>query len=170
MYNLNRIDKINEKFALLNSGEFLMNIDDVKEIIKASEKYIKLWTQPEIESYNKALLEIRINENNDTKKYRDRIKIRKKELEEKRFIYLILNKRNGLYKIGLSSNPEFREKTLQSEEPEIEVINTYKGGFKIEKEIHSTFKEKRVRGEWFRLKNEDLELLNTILTNKQINK
>ena len=164
MYNLNRIDKIDKKFALLNSGEFLMNINEVKKIIKASEKYIKLWKQSEIDSYNKALLEIRLKENNDTKKYREREKIRKQEREEKRFIYLILNKRNGLYKIGLSINPITREKTLQSEEPEIEVIYTYKGGFKIEKEIHNTFKDKRVRGEWFKLKSEDLELLNNILT------
>jgi hypothetical protein len=163
MYNLNRIDKIDKKFALLNSGEFLMNIDEVKKIIKASQKYIKLWKQSEIENYNNALLDIRSKESNDTKKYRERVKIRKKELEEKRLIYLILNKRNGLYKIGLSINPVIREKTLQSEEPEIEVINTYKGGFKIEREIHSTFKDKRVRGEWFKLNSDDLELLNTIL-------
>ena len=37
-------------------------------------------------------------------------------------IYLMFNSRNGYTKIGRSINPKLREKTLQGEEPEIEMI------------------------------------------------
>lgn len=73
------------------------------------------------------------------------------------YIYLMRNCRNGLIKIGFSSNPKFREKTLQSEEPEIELIFKRKGSFFDEDALHSRFASKRVRGEWFRLSLDDIK-------------
>ena len=72
--------------------------------------------------------------------YNDDIKI---------YTYLIKNKRNGLYKIGRSKNIKQREKTLQSEEPEISVIKTFDSD--IESILHSKYSDYRVRGEWFKL-------------------
>lgn len=40
------------------------------------------------------------------------------------YVYLMKNSRNGLTKIGHSSNPVFREKTLQAEEPEINLLHS----------------------------------------------
>lgn len=40
---------------------------------------------------------------------------------DENFIYLMLNSRNSLVKIGRSKSPQFREKTLQAEEPEIAI-------------------------------------------------
>lgn len=75
-------------------------------------------------------------------------------------IYLMKNIRNGYYKIGRSINPEYRERTLQSEAPEIEMIFasplTYAG---YEKKLHIKFKEKRIRGEWFSLNLKDIEFV-----------
>jgi len=156
MYNLARISQIQKKFTLLNSGDYLMNINEVEEIIKASKKYLKHWKQIEIDDYNEKLLAQREKEIKDTSKYRELVKRQKLEREEKRFLYIIHNKRNGLYKIGISINPAFRERTLQSEEPEIEIIETFKGGFELEKQIHSFFAGKRIRGEWFKLNDEDI--------------
>jgi DNA invertase Pin-like site-specific DNA recombinase len=68
--------------------------------------------------------------------------------------YLMVNKRNNLYKIGKSNSVEYREKTLQSEEPEIHTIATC--NLNIESIIHKMFKKKRVRGEWFDLETEDV--------------
>jgi len=41
------------------------------------------------------------------------------------FVYVILNTRNNLIKIGKSKLPNYREITLQSEEPEIELLFAY---------------------------------------------
>jgi len=75
------------------------------------------------------------------------------------FIYLMLNLRNSLVKIGLSKNPNFREKTLQSEEPEIGLITFWKAPKQVERELHKQFKDKRQRGEWFKLSFSDLKTI-----------
>jgi hypothetical protein len=65
--------------------------------------------------------------------------------------YLIKDLGTGLYKIGFSSNPIKREKTLQSEKPNIKMIKVFDKN--IEKELHLNYKDFRVRGEWFNLNN-----------------
>jgi len=77
----------------------------------------------------------------------------------------MLNKRNGLCKIGLSIDAVKRERTLQGEEPEVELIKTFKGGFELERMIHSHFAEKRVRGEWFRLEEGDILIIEELFSN-----
>ena len=62
--------------------------------------------------------------------------------------YLIKNKRNGFYKIGKSRNPKYREKTLQSEEPN---YIGKKWDKDIERELHNNYDKYRLRGEWFKL-------------------
>ena len=77
--------------------------------------------------------------------------------EDQNYIYLMLNKRNGLVKIGTSIRPKFREKTLQGEEPEIYLISIWQAPREIEKELHKRFSDKKKRGEWFKLKSRDLK-------------
>jgi hypothetical protein len=72
------------------------------------------------------------------------------------FVYLMLNKRNGLIKIGKSINPSYREKTLHSEEPEIVLICYWVAPGTVEKELHQKYSTKRERGEWFKLTFSDL--------------
>jgi len=67
------------------------------------------------------------------------------------FVYIILNKDNCLYKIGYSKDPVFREKTLMSQEPNIEVIFKHEANMDDESKIHKAFEKYRVRGEWFTL-------------------
>lgn len=81
---------------------------------------------------------------------------KEKSRPKKGFIYLMRNKRNGMTKIGWSINPEFREKTLQSEEPEIEMIAKFPGSLEAEGELHTLFIDQRVRGEWFNLSEEQI--------------
>lgn len=74
-------------------------------------------------------------------------------------IYLCRNFRNGYTKIGLSCNPRYRESTLQSEEPDAKVLFAMPGTRKQEKKLHDQFSDKRIRGEWFNLSDDDIRLI-----------
>ncbi|MEI7987362.1 MAG: GIY-YIG nuclease family protein, partial [Armatimonadota bacterium] len=76
------------------------------------------------------------------------------------YVYLMEDLRNGSIKIGKSSSPRKREKTLQSEEPSIHLRFAIPCKDKVEKELHNEFAMKRLRGEWFQL--ESAELLDLI--------
>jgi hypothetical protein len=71
-------------------------------------------------------------------------------------VYVMIDKNTGYYKIGRSVRPEYREKTLQSEKPTIEMLFYYDAKVKDEKELHEKFQSKRIRGEWFDLSGSDL--------------
>tara|TARA_R100001443_G_scaffold30830_2_gene44735 strand:+ start:3114 stop:3941 length:828 start_codon:yes stop_codon:yes gene_type:complete len=71
-------------------------------------------------------------------------------------VYVMIDKNTGYYKIGRSIHPKFRERTLQSEKPTIEMLFHHNAMIKDEKELHELFKNKRVRGEWFDLNGTDL--------------
>jgi len=73
------------------------------------------------------------------------------------YVYLMLNKRNSSIKIGRSKKPLFREKTLQSEEPLVEVIAIWEAPNFVERELHNLFASNRKRGEWFDLSFKDLK-------------
>lgn len=78
------------------------------------------------------------------------------------FVYLMHDTANGYYKIGISNKPYYREHTLQSEKPAIELIASKKFPVRkiaesIEKSLHDVFSEKRLRGEWFELNETDVK-------------
>jgi hypothetical protein len=83
--------------------------------------------------------------------------------EEVRYIdnniktYLMKNGRSKLYKIGKSSNPSIREKTLQSEDPNNIMVKIW--DYNIETLLHNIYKEHRVRGEWFNLTKIQVEYI-----------
>ena len=66
-------------------------------------------------------------------------------------IYLMKDGSNGYYKIGISDNPQHREKTLQSEKPDIDMVGHWKQTTDQEKAWHCYFSDQRLRGEWFKL-------------------
>jgi hypothetical protein len=81
------------------------------------------------------------------------------------FVYLMVDTTNNYYKIGISKNPKYREKTLQSEKPTIELIWSKKFANRkmaksIEGALHKTFENEHVRGEWFKLSPKDIEDIN----------
>lgn len=76
------------------------------------------------------------------------------------YVYLMEDLRNGRIKIGKSTSPRKREKTLQSEEPNVQLRFAIPCEDAIEKELHGEFAMKRVRGEWFQLdKTQVLDLI-----------
>ena len=71
---------------------------------------------------------------------------------------------NGFYKIGISNNPEHRERTLQSEKPSIEIVCSKEYPIRsiaeaFEAALHKAFASKRIRGEWFSLDETDVMVL-----------
>lgn len=72
------------------------------------------------------------------------------------FIYVMEDLRNKTFKIGRSKTPGKRERTLQSEMPQIVMRFSIPGEEAHEKQLHDQFEAKRVRGEWFSLADADL--------------
>ncbi len=82
-------------------------------------------------------------------------------MTESCFVYLMHDLANDYYKIGISNNPAYRERTLQSEKPTIELIIAKEFPVRriaeaFEAALHKTYEAKRLRGEWFRLDSNDV--------------
>lgn len=75
------------------------------------------------------------------------------------YVYLMVNTETALIKIGFSKKPQYREKTLQSQEPQVHLIACWKADRSIETSLHRKFKKNRVRGEYFKLSLHDLRLI-----------
>lgn len=77
------------------------------------------------------------------------------------YVYLMQDLSTSYYKIGLSKTPEYRERTLQSEKPTIRMIchkklPSRKIAEAFERALHNAFADKRIRGEWFNLDENDV--------------
>lgn len=77
------------------------------------------------------------------------------------YVYLMRHK-NGKTKIGRSKYPQARERTLQSEDPELEMILCFECHEKIEARMHKIFADLRVRGEWFSLEQRHIDWIRLI--------
>lgn len=77
-------------------------------------------------------------------------------VKDREYVYLMVNSDTFFIKIGRSTKPFYRERTLHSQEPGIHTIALWPGDGKLEKELHAVFKHRNVRGEWFRLTLADL--------------
>lgn len=77
-------------------------------------------------------------------------------VQEANYLYLMLNKDNGFFKIGRSKNPRYREGTLQSKEPSIVLLKVWESDLRLERLVQKRFIERKVRGEWFKLDYNDI--------------
>ena len=80
------------------------------------------------------------------------------------FIYLVHCE--GFYKIGIATNLRKRVSNIQTSNPFKVTLVAYtktENVFADELELHELFKDKRVRGEWFKLNDDDLFYLREIL-------
>ncbi len=90
--------------------------------------------------------------------------------DEECYVYLMIDTTNNHHKIGISSKPEWREKTLQSEKPTIELLASKKFinrkiAASFEKALHETYSNKRIRGEWFQLDLKEIKEIEITLIN-----
>lgn len=94
-----------------------------------------------------------------------RQKVSLNKAQDAGFVYVIYFRDSAgmpYYKIGLSSSFDSRMKAHQCSSPfELMVACTYYVGNMANEEqyLHSLFKEKRIRGEWFRLTDGDLTVI-----------
>jgi hypothetical protein len=79
------------------------------------------------------------------------------------FVYLMEDLRNGAFKIGRSRTPHKRERTLQSEVPQVALRFSIPADLDHEKQLHAHFDKKNRRGEWFDLAEDDLIWIVTFL-------
>ena len=68
--------------------------------------------------------------------------------------YLMKDSNTGLIKIGKAIDPKFRERTLQSEKPTISLFAICDN--LVEDELHKKYNDKRIRGEWFKLSEDEV--------------
>jgi hypothetical protein len=85
-------------------------------------------------------------------------------VNSKTYLYLMKHA-NGLTKIGISKRPKIREKTLQAEDPMLELHYVTSSDRSTEKRLHDIFAEHRVRGEWFRLSDNHIEWIKFVCGN-----
>ena len=108
------------------------------------------------------LEEKRRRESEDAKKaFEEMERLRKSHFST--FVYLMEDLRNGHFKIGRSATPARRERTLQSEVPQIVLRFSIPADENHERELHEHFTDKRLRGEWFALSSDDLVWLVSFL-------
>jgi hypothetical protein len=84
-------------------------------------------------------------------------------------LYLMCEGEKGYIKIGQTKNNlETRRKgvaepTLNAKDPQIWIISAWEAPKEVEKKLHSDYKSKRKRGEWFDLKAVDLKEINEMM-------
>ena len=139
----------------MNGPIYYLDIETLRYIKSLAEESIDNITSSgeNIEETNSIILENFIN---STKS----ITYKKKEPEPK-YLYIMKDTSTGYHKIGISKNPQYREKTLQSEKPTIEIVwvsdSTTIKARDIEKALHSYFEHRRTRGEWYNLSSHQIE-------------
>lgn len=83
---------------------------------------------------------------------------------EETFTY-IFKDNSGFYKIGKSKKVEERLKSLQTGNPTISIIASYKGDF--ENELHRIYSRQKVKGEWFCLSKQDLDNIRKMIKQRR---
>lgn len=161
--NLKKRDFLKWKIQFFNGSEFILGgCDNERFNVKLMRTIIKDFT----EQYQ-LLVETEITEHQPLID-----KAQNSALEnstETCHVYLMHDTTNNYHKIGISAKPEYREKTLQSDKPTIELICSKeypdRGIAKsIENALHNNYSSKHIRGEWFELT--DFDVLNIIKTLK----
>ena len=149
---LERDYKIDEAFQMLEKA-YATKSEDPYIIDSIGWAYYLIDNYVEAEKYLKRAVELmKANEHLFVERMEQTEYVRPKSK-----CYILKDHNTGLYKIGKSVNPVFREKTLQSEKPTIEAVKIFKQNH--EDELHKKYNKHRVRGEWFKLNKIQLKYI-----------
>lgn len=158
--HLHQIIIVDGKVLIGNSGQYLVDREHIQEIMNYCQQCLEHIDNDLIKSYNTALYKHRTQ---DRAMQAKNLRKQKRQQQSITNIYLMLNKRNGLIKIGKAKDAPTRERTLQSQEPEIEMIYCAQSSPQTEKMLHNEYAEQRVRGEWFNLSENDIKDIKEML-------
>lgn len=119
-----------------------------------------------------------LNRLNDLERATEKLKKERAELERVKteikkskpnnnygFVYLFHNTENDSYKIGLSKDPEKRLGAIKTSlSSDVEMILSIETGdmVSLESYLHDRFKDRRIRGEWFKLTKEDVDYIKSL--------
>lgn len=78
------------------------------------------------------------------------------EPTEDGIIYIMISTRTGLHKIGFTRDIDRRLQNIRLGDPSIEIVKSYPGSMRLEREIHEIFFRQHVEREWFRLGEKEL--------------
>ena len=111
-----------------------------------------------IKEFHKKVIE-NISEEKQPSSTKEDLKVKEKD---SCYVYLMIDTTNNFHKIGISNHPRYREHTLQSDKPTIELLcaKEYPSRIiaeSIESALHKAYANKRIRGEWFNLDASDIE-------------
>lgn len=94
-----------------------------------------------------------------------------KQFKNPGYVYLLkTNIDCDYYKIGLTKNPNKRYKQISPKMPfELEKVHLIKTNcrYKLEELLHEKYKNKRIKGEWFKLNNKDVEFIKKLKNVKE---
>ena len=126
------------------------------------------WQPPQKDGIRPKAIALRTKDYNEALKKLDEIEegFELTEYTEVGNVYLMKSDRNGRVKIGRTKDkPVYRERTLQSQEPEVRLIFHREVLFMMETEkyLHRFFKRKRFCGEWFDLSEDDIKKAKCII-------
>lgn len=154
----NKLTDKQERFC----NEYIIDLNGTKAAIRAgySEKTAK---DIGCQTLAKTYIRNRINELSPEHIHKQRVKKYSDDKLNVGFIYVIKCSGSHYYKIGKSRNGgKQRMRSMQTGIPyDLELIKEVKIEFidKAEKELHSIFKDNRVRGEWFLFTDTQLNVL-----------
>lgn len=120
----------------------------IDDILKYRQDDYVAWKKAKKER-NEKIIQMRIEE--QRQQYEQALEEKQESHQSKGDYLYLMRHRNGLTKIGRSHNPRAREKTLQAEDPFLELIYKAESLGWLEKRFHDMFADDRVRGEWFEL-------------------
>ena len=131
---------------------------DAKILAEHLNTFATLYTDEEIENYNSNCCKEFTNEINNFKRTgKDR------DIKTKRFVYLFKSDTNK-YKIGLSSNPQFRVKAFDNPSNKVEIVctsNPIYNAYKHEHFLHEKYFKYNIGNEWFDFKD-DTTVINNV--------
>lgn len=146
--NINRLKNEIYKYKLSDGSHVLLQTDNA---IMINDKIVS--REIILKEYSLDLDNIQLKIN----------KIRNNNNNENIINYLIKVKNTNYYKIGCTSDINKRFLCLQTATPfDLEIIHTFKGGYKTEYYLQQVFKKYQVKNEWFDLSDNYVELIKNL--------
>lgn len=129
---------------------FLANRESVEKLRAACDSHLKYYDDARVSRINDRWME------RETQRMDEMSRTPRNRRKKMGFVYMMRCNRTSRIKIGFSVNPNYREKTLQSENPDVALIWKKEGTRDDEMEMHARFSAYRFRGEWFNLPESEL--------------